>query len=604
MSSFLADLEKDIRGALPQGGSPKARPSTVQRFLEHDIVGDRGPWTIVGHEAFAGILALIDEVLTKRRKDVEISILKAEQVGASITLLALAVHLVADRGFDVGYFLPTNNFASEFGGTRLKRMIARSDYLRALMEERDVTNRAVLKQIGAHFLYLLGLESRLGAISKPLDAIFNDEVDDLPPDNLEWSQGRLTHSDLRLRLNFSAGYIPGGGIDQLWQNGSQHRFLIDCRAKGCRRKAICVEEIFLEGTNDMRVPDCVREIRGRWHLVCPSCRSPIDSAAGYWKATYSEKADRGIYSFRISALAIGAIDLDGLMKRYVEKALRKRTEMAKFRSAVLASPDGGALQPITDAVLAEMRAPYLIAPRGTSGRPRYAGLDTGGDLCHLFVFERQEDGRPRTIWIEEIPSDLVRQTVVDRCNALSVIGFIADKKPLVTDARAIVYGLGMQRSALIDFVESSDLRVEEESPEEPKGSLRRELPHTRKYRCVKINRDESLDELTSAITEKNEHDSFRGLIIPDKEIGNRDQAAVVTTLERQLKNLRKERDLDRKGRVIHRYAKAVENHFGMAANFAFIAERITPAPQPFKFTPFRPKGWTDPASWKRGMMRG
>ncbi len=583
MTSFLADLEKDVRAALPQGGDPKARPSTVQRFLEEDIVGDRGPWTIEGHEPFGGILALIDEILAKRIKDVEISILKAEQVGASITLLGLAMHLVADRGLDVGYFLPTNNFANEFGSTRLKRMIALSEYLRALMQDRDSTNRAVIKEMGSHFLYLSGLESRLGAISRPLDALLNDEVDELPADNLEWSQGRLTHSDVRLRLNFSAGYIPGGGIDQLWQHGSQHRFLYACKNRKCRTRDICLEEVFLGATNSGQIPRCVRRLQGRWRLACPECGAPLNPASGYWKATYPEKAARGIYSFRIAALAIGAIDLDGLMKRYVEKALRKRTEMAKFRSAVLAMPDGGALQPITDAVLAEMRAPYALDAHGT-GRPRYAGLDTGGDLCHLYVFERAEDGRPRIVWLEEIASEQVRQLVVQRANALGVAGGVIDKKPLVTDARAIVDALGA-RWALIDFVEGSDLRVEEESPDEPKGSPRRELPHTRRYRCVKINRDESLDEFTSAITERADDGTFRGLVYPDKETVNRTQADLLTTFERQLKNLRKERDLDGKGRAIHRYAKAVENHFGMAGNYAHLAERITPAPLPFEFTP-------------------
>jgi len=596
--SFLADFEKDLRASMPVGGDPKARPSTIQRFLEEDIVGDRGAWTLTGHEPFAGILALLDDILTKRRKDIEISILKAEQVGASITLLGLATHLVADRGLDVGYFLPTNNFASEFGGTRLKRMIARSEYLRSLMEDKEATNRAVIKQMGAHFLYLLGLESRLGAISKPLDALLNDEVDELPVENLEWAQGRLTHSDLRLRINFSAGYTPGGGIDQLWQNGSQHRFLVDCQAKKCRRKGICLEETFAEATQKSAIPQCVAEIRGHWRIVCPSCSSPIDVSGGYWQATYPEKAAKGIYSFRISALSVGAIDLDGLMKRYVEKALRKRSEMAKFRSAVLGIPDGGALQPITDAVLAEMREPYSLSAHGTSGRPRFAGLDLGGDLCHFLVFERDDARRPRLVWLEEIPSDLVRQVVVQRCSALGVVGGVFDKKPLVTDARAIVYALG-QKGALIDFVESSDLRIEEESPEEPKGSTRRDLSHVRKYRCVKINRDESLDEFTAAMIERTEEGAFRGLRIPDKERLGRDQADVITTFERHMKNLRKERDLDAKGRAIHRYAKAVENHFGMAGNYAFIAELIARPSLPFEFTPVP----MDRSTGRRGAMR-
>jgi len=106
----------------------------------------------------------------------------------------------------------------------------------------------------------------LGAISTPLDALLYDEVDKLPAENMEWSRGRVAHSELRLAIYFSAGYSPGAGIDLRYQAGSQHRWLVDCANRSCSRKkseAICLEDEF---------PDCMAQIRGEWRRVCPDCK--------------------------------------------------------------------------------------------------------------------------------------------------------------------------------------------------------------------------------------------------------------------------------------------------------------------------------------------
>ena len=61
-------------------------------------------------------IALIDRVLREKQKDVEISILAAEQTGKTVGIAAgPAFHLVGDYGRDVIYFLPTDKFAHRFG---------------------------------------------------------------------------------------------------------------------------------------------------------------------------------------------------------------------------------------------------------------------------------------------------------------------------------------------------------------------------------------------------------------------------------------------------------------------------------------------------------
>jgi hypothetical protein len=559
LTDFTTSLKRSLPVDAAAATGKKARPSTLQMFLEDDITTDNGPWRLQGHEPFGALLSLIDEVIAKKIPDVEISLLKAEQIAATTTIgLGTAFHLAADLGRNVGYFLPNDAFARKFGRTRLKNTVRRSEYLSSRMRDVDAVNQATVKEFDGKFLYVLGLESMMGAISTPLDAMLYDEVDMLPAENMEWSQGRVAHSDLRLQIFFSAGYTPGAGIEKKYREGSQHRWLIDCKKRGCKKTGICLEDEF---------PKCMAQIGSSWTRVCPDCKEPLDIVKnGRFVPLFPAKAAAHRYSFRISALSIGAMSGNNIMKRY-EKALRKKSLLAKFRSAILAIPDAGALQPITDAELNKMQRKGLRLEIGGGERARYAGMDTG-DLCHFFCYERTDEGQMRLVWLEEIDSDKAFEEVSQLIFTCGITQLVIDKKPLTTLARALAYQFP-QIVALQDFRESSELEVVDEE------HLPEHTTNARKYRCVKVNRDESLDDMTGDVT-----DAKSGLLIPDIE-----DYPVLTILADHLKNLRKERTEDKKGRAVDKYVKSVANHFGMALNSARIAELIAPAYLPFDYTP-------------------
>jgi hypothetical protein len=570
MDNVLKDL---LDGLAPKEAEAKdaRRPSSLETFLEEDVVTDNGRWTIAGHEPFGEILSLLDRVLTKRETDTDITVLKAEQIGATTLGLGAALHLVADRARNVGYFLPTKGFAHNFGRTRIKRMIERSKYLATRMRDRGVVNQASLKEFDGRFLYVLGLESMLGAISVPLDVLIYDEVDLLPAENLEWSQGRVAHSDLRVSFYFSAGYSPGAGIDLRFQEGTQHKFFVTCSTRGCRT-ATNLEESF---------PDCMAKLAGKWERVCPKCFGKLDLVGkGRWVASYPERAKQRKYSYRVSALAIPAMPAEFIMKRW-EKAKRRKSELAKFRCAVLAIPDAGAMQPITDAELRRMESKSARLKIEQGDAPRYAGMDTG-DLCHFWCHEKGE--RRRIVWLEEIDSDVAVERVTQLIGALGIRQLVIDKKPLTTLARALAYRFP-NVVLLQDFRESSEMEIVQES-HVPTSSIVALNTHEAQrverhdlsqhlYRCVKVNRDESLDDFTSEIT-----DPTTGLLIPELE-----SDAVMAIFAQHLKNLRKERMIDAKGRAIDKYIKAVPNHFGMAGNSARLAELVSLPVIPFRYEP-------------------
>lgn len=554
-TTFLDELAADLRQRMPERPDRKA-PSSLQLFLEDEIRTDTGIWSVEGHEPFGEILAAMDRIFRRPLRDFEIVLLKAEQIGATLSLgIGAALHLAADLGRNVGYFLPTDKFAHKFGRTRLKRTISRSQYLSDRMKDvGDPVNQATVKEFDGKFLYVLGLESMIGAIATPLDVLTYDEVDLLPAENREWSQGRVAHSDLRSSIWFSAGYSPGAGIDLKYQEGSQHKWLVDCTNRSCRRKAICLEETF---------PDCLVPIGTKWHRACPDCEQPLDIVKnGRWVATYPDRARRGKISYRLSALSMSAMSAEYIMNRW--KGCRTKSQKAKFRCSVLAIPDAGAMQPISDVEINRMQSGEVRLLRQDRGElPRFAGVDAG-DLYHFACYERLPSGNPHLVYVEELDSDDAVQRISELIRGLGVVSLVGDKKPHTNTMRALAYRFP-RIVALQDFTNGSPLKVVEEEHEK------------KMYRCVKVDRDESLDELTSDIT------SDRFLRIPDIE-----SAEVMATFATHLKGLRKERSIDAKGRAIDTYIKGVPNHFGMALNSARIAELIAPAVQNFSFTPIAP----------------
>lgn len=566
MTAGAIDLFRELRADTPA----EARPASLREFLETDVITETGAWQLAGHEPLGEIVELIDRVIREKQAGAEISVLAAEQVGKTMIAVGTAFRLVSDQRRNVGYFLPTDKFAHKFGRTRLKRIISRSPYLSARLRDQEAVNQATLKEFDGRFLYVLGLESMLGAISLPLDGLVYDEVDHLPAENLEWSQGRVAHSDLRFTLNVSAGYMPGGGIDQRWQDGTMHKFMVRCSAKSCRSD-VNLEESF---------PACVAKVRGKWTRICPECQAPLELARGRWVATYPERAKQKRWSFRVPSLIIPARDLEHTMKRW-EKAKRKKTQLAKFRCAELAMPDAGAMQPVTDAELARMQDRKHVLRLTRGDRPRFAGMDTG-DLCHFWCQERDAHGRPVLVWLEEIDSDVAAERVPELCAQLGVASMVIDKKPLTTVARAIAYKLG-NLVALQDFVDAAEMKVVDE------------LHEGKPYRCVKVHRDESLDDFTTEITSE-----IKGLVIPELE-----SADVLERFAQHLKALRKERTVDAKGRALDKYVRAVPNHFGMAGNSARIAELIAPRFLPFEYTPIHGgRALADRSRLKRSMLGG
>ena len=334
---------------LAAGGSSRfsGEARGLGRFLASEMSTDKGVFTFEGREALSEPTAVLDEVLKNRTPDQTISVLKGAQVGMTTLAIGFAFYCVIVHRLNVGYFLPDQDFADRFDQTRVRPAL-RGERIASIMREGKYRGASPkgLKEFpgrgGSRFLYILGLKDIGNAISIPLDVLVRDEVDDLPPDNLKWSNDRIDASPLALTLNLAVGRTPGAGIHAMYEGGDRRRWHVRCPA--CRKESVMEENW----------PGILRA----GVLACPDCGGALDRGAGRWEAECVKPRHR---SYCLSQLAVGAVRLDRITAKWAAAGLP--SEKARFRCSTLATPDAGDTQPISRELLRTLRdaAPYRLA---------------------------------------------------------------------------------------------------------------------------------------------------------------------------------------------------------------------------------------------------
>jgi hypothetical protein len=561
MTSFLTEL---AGGLQPSGAAAAARrrsPSHLLHFLEQEVPTDAtdGRYSLAGHEPLRGIVKLLEQIVIGRESESRVDVCKGEQLTVTTSAIGFGLWAVADQGYNVGYFLPSDKDASEIGMARLNPITAHSEYLTALMADADV-ERGVLKQIGKKFLYLVGL-NKIPA-TRPMDIQISDEVDLTSEAMRKWKRGRMRHSRLRVEFDFSAPYRQDSGIAKRYDDGSQRKWLVKCGA--CGKDDIILEEVF---------PDCLRQFNGTWVRVCPSCHKKLDVAdpkRARWVAMKPDREKERHYSFRLSALAVEAIDANGIRKSY-DDALDDPEAMAIFDRTVRAIPNAGALQPITDVELRRMERDYVLVCERPSN-PVFVGGDVG-NACWIWFEEWLPEGRPRLVWAEKIHSD----RWVERATSL-IAKFrprfgVIDMMPLFSDARKIAYAYP-RTIALQQFENGKDPMMVEERivVEGTIGAARADEGPT--YLCIKGDRNRILGGFVAEAAHPD-----RGLLIP------RERSTTMDAVRAHLKKLQKEVVSDARGNETHRFFEHVDNHFGMAAASARLARMFATNVGPFIYKP-------------------
>jgi hypothetical protein len=466
-----------------------------------------------------------------------LTIEKGAQTGFSTLAIAHSLYMVDIKEKNIIYYLPTDKMAKMFGPTRFDPYIDRSTYLK---ERLQGTDQAGLKQIGTHFLYVLGLFGKAGAISIPADEIKFDEVALINPENMELAQDRISApGSLGWQKYFSVALFPEDGIDELFERSDKRKWLVKCA--GCRYEAP-IEEDFPE--NMAKTADGMK-------LVCPKCGKVLDVGTGQWVPEQPDRIDRRGY--RVPQLIIPDANLNLIWSRW-ETARDKPSKRARFRRSVLSLPDSGNMQPVSPEVLRRLEAASGYYFADYSEETTGIGIDMG-DKAHVAVVAPYKDGgiRPLAFWEVEVEDldELVARIEIE----YNAGGLVIDAMPYKTESKKIVRNL-KKATGYIQYFKGTELKEGTEGEDD------------RMVRKVTVERDESLDETTDLFAVE----PPLALLPKPRTI---QEEEIIKMVKSHLLKLVKEEIVGEGGEKQIRYKKNVDNHFGMALNSARIALELT-----------------------------
>ncbi len=143
------------------------------------------------------------------------------------------------------------------------------------------TKTANIIRLGQSTLYLRGMRSSIELKSISVDAVFFDELDEAPPNQMDKALKRLSHSEQGESFFLSNPTLPDYGIDRLYQQTDQKHWLLKCPS--CNHYT-CMEESF---------PDCLLELpTGEVIRACVKCKAELNPSKGEWVAKKPQITDK------------------------------------------------------------------------------------------------------------------------------------------------------------------------------------------------------------------------------------------------------------------------------------------------------------------------
>lgn len=208
--------------------------------------------------------------------------LKAPQVGATVTEIIKSFYCAKKNGWDIIYTLPTQSDVNDMAGGKINRIVAQNPILSDWVKDRDTVEQ---KSIGKSIIYYRGTYSNKQAMMVSSDLNIHDEVDASDAGVIEQYETRLQAKADGRRWYFSHPSLAGKGVDIQWQQSDKKEWFITCNK--------CNKEQQLKWPENIN-----KETR---QYVCQFCLSQLSDNSrktGVWKPT-----SKGIFSgYHISQL--------------------------------------------------------------------------------------------------------------------------------------------------------------------------------------------------------------------------------------------------------------------------------------------------------------
>lgn len=469
LSKLSAGLDAGSKGEVPE-------VSSFREFLEkHAMVktpgGEYVHYSLKGREALIPIVETFDLVLGSETgtplPDSTLAICGGAQFGKTILALNFGAYVTSCLYYNWGYYLPDDDLVEGIVDTKLRPdVIEQIEWLGPLMQVgkmEDKRGRAVNRkgafQVSDGKRKAFGMIRGMGKIptSFSMDVAMEDEKDDIPAKRSKYLSGRMSSSNLRMRVSIGTQRLHAAGQQKEWEDGSQGVFVF---AAGDGRE-VSIEDNWPQvcrmavgpGTSphdpkltlagDFRDDDggsWAYEPGAHYYFADPETGAEIDRTKPILKHLKPERIKLRKWSWRTPQLVFAAMPVQQAVSRW-QDAVKDPEMMTVFRCDVLGDP-ANTEQAITPEILTRSRtveAPFdlSLAPATV---PRFGGMDTG-NRCWFVSRDVFSEARKHINWAEQIPlSQMVaRAEVLFHKLGLSCLSI--DANPAVDEARTLCYKL-------------------------------------------------------------------------------------------------------------------------------------------------------------------
>ncbi len=507
--SKKVELYEHLLQSLDQRFSPRGDRPLFHEWVKGVILDGR-PFTFDRHEY------LIEPFHDDHPDVVE---MKAAQLGLTSKAMLKALYGARYKGYKgILCLFPSRSDVLDFSKGRISPLIEDNpDLIGQWVKETDA---AGIKRVWNTFLYLRGMQSRVGLKSIPVDLVIFDELDEAPQNMIDMAMERMGHSEFRETLKLSNPTLPDYGIDKAFQETDQRYWHLKCPACGYYT---CLEETF---------PDCLLETDGRVIRACMRCSSKLNPSLGEWIAKHPSITDKRGYHY--SQLFSHFVDPGDILHQY-----RTTNNLADFYNLKIGIPYVEAENRLTVQEVLALCGSEGIGSQDNDLYGTYSmGVDQGKDL-HVVIGKRKSNDPCQIIhlgiyrdWEELDP--LMRNFNVSRCGV--------DALPEIRNARD--FATRFPGKVYLNYYN-----------EHQKGNY----AWNEKELIVTCNRTESLDASHHAI-------SIRSVVLPREN-------EIVRLFANHLHNVAKKLEEDEEsGSKRYVYVKLGPDHFRHAFNYQQIAQ--------------------------------
>jgi hypothetical protein len=395
------------------------------------------------------------------------------------------------------------------------------------------TDTTGLKQVGSAFLYLRGMQSKVGLKSIPVDLLVFDELDEAPQNAVDMAMERMAHSEFKEVLKLSNPTLPDYGIDKAFHQTDQRYWLLKCER--CAQYT-CLEDTFPDCLLTLKSPRGEHDSKegiGRVIRACQKCHKELNPSVGQWVAKKPGVTDKRGYHY--SQLFSHFVDPADILQQFRTTDNLTDFYNLKIGVAYVEAENRLSVQEVLD----------LCGNEGIASEdpgPCFMGVDQGKDL-HVVIGKKhlQKAGQIVHLGIykdwEELDR-LMKNFNVSRC--------VVDALPETRNARA--FAERHRGKAYLNYYN-----------ERQKGSY----AWNEKEMIVSCNRTESLDASHREIMEQI-------LVLPKR-------CEITQTFAEHLHNVAKKLEEDEEtGSKRYIYVKLGPDHFRHSLNYECMARQNSP----------------------------